>query len=42
MYKLSSSKYQRAHWWLDNIGSGHGLVLSGNKPEPEKMLNQNY
>ena len=28
------------HWWLVNIGSGNGLVLSGNKPWPELMLTQ--
>ena len=22
----------RPHWWLVNIGSGNGLVPSGNKP----------
>ena len=26
------------HWWLVNIGSGNGLVLSGNKPLSEPML----
>ena len=25
-------------WWLVNIGSGNGLVPSGNKPLPEPML----
>ena len=29
-------------WWLVNIGSGNGLVLSGNKPLPEPMLTQIY
>ena len=28
----------RPHRWLVNIGSGHGLVLSGNKPLPEQIL----
>ena len=28
------------HWWLVNIGSGNGLVPSGNKPLPEPMLIQ--
>ena len=28
------------HWWSVNIGSGNGLVLSGNKPLPEPMLTQ--
>ena len=27
------------HWWSVNIGSGNGLVPSGNKPLPEPMLN---
>ena len=27
-------------WWSDNIGSGNGLVASGNKPLPEPMLTQ--
>ena len=26
------------HWWLVNIGSDDGLVLSSNKPKPEPML----
>ena len=30
----------RPHWWSINIASGNGLVLSGNKPLPEPMLNQ--
>ena len=29
-------------WWQVNIGSGNGLVLSGNKPLPEPMLSQIY
>ena len=28
------------HRWQVNIGSGNGLVLSGNKPLPEPMLTQ--
>ena len=28
------------HWWSVNIGSGNGLVPSGNKPLPEVMLTQ--
>ena len=28
------------HWWSVNIGSGNGLVPSGNKPLPEPMLTQ--
>ena len=27
-------------WWSVNIGSGNGLVPSGNKPLPEPMLTQ--
>ena len=30
----------RPSWWLVNIGSGNGLVPSGNKPLPEPMLTQ--
>ena len=32
----------RPHWRLLNIGSGNGLVPSGNKPLPEPMLTQSY
>ena len=32
----------RPHWWLVNIGSGNGLVPSGNKPLSESMLTQIY
>ena len=32
----------RNHWWQVNIGSGNGLVPSGNKPLPEPMLTQTY
>ena len=28
------------HWWSAIIGSGNGLVPSGNKPLPEPMLTQ--
>ena len=28
------------HWWYVNIGSGYGLVPSGNKPLPELMFTQ--
>ena len=28
------------NWWSVNIGSGNGLVPSGNKPWPEPMLTQ--
>ena len=30
------------YWWLVNIGSGNGLVPSGNKPLPESLLTQIY
>ena len=29
-------------WWLVNIGSGNGLMPSGNKPLPELMFTQIY
>ena len=29
-------------WWKDKIGSGNGLVPSGNKPLCEPMLAQFY
>ena len=32
----------RPYWWLVNIGSGNGLVPSGNKPLSEPMLTQIY
>ena len=32
----------RPYWWKVNIGSGNGLVPSGNKPLPEPMLTQIY
>ena len=32
----------RPYRWLVNIGSGNGLVPSGNKPLPEPMLTQTY
>ena len=31
-----------AHWWRVSIGSGNGLVPSGNKPLPETMLTKFY
>ena len=36
---VNATKY---HLWWANIGSGHGLVPSGNKPLPEPMLNELY
>ena len=32
----------RPHWWLVSIGSGNGLVPSGNKPLPEPILDKIY
>ena len=32
----------RPHWWSVNLGSGNGLVPSGNKPLPEPMLTKFY
>ena len=34
-YQVNATK---PHWSLVNIGSGNGLVPSGNKPLPEPML----
>ena len=30
------------YWWAVSIGSGNGLVPSGNKPLPDPMLTQTY
>ena len=38
-YQVSAT---RPHWSLINIGSGNGLVSSGNKPLPEPILTQIY
>ena len=27
-------------WWQDNIGSGHGVMQSGNAPWPGPMMTQ--
>ena len=40
--KLLSCQCHRTHWWWVNIGSGNGLVPSGNKPLPEPMLTHIY
>ena len=38
---ICSQMNAREHfWWQVNIGSGNGLVPSGNKPLPEPMLTQ--
>ena len=42
-YLLSNCPNMNAiglHWWSVSIGSGNGLVPSGNKPLPEPMLTQ--
>ena len=36
--KFPSVNAMRHPWWLVNIGSGNGLVPSGNKPLPAPML----
>ena len=39
--KLSSCECHRIpHWWYINIGTGNGLVPSGNKPLSEPMMTQ--
>ena len=43
--KFINTSYQIATehlWWIVNIGSGIGLMPSGNKPFPEPMLTQIY
>ena len=37
-YQVNATTGTTSHWSLVNIGSGNGLVLSGNKPLPEPML----
>ena len=32
----------RPQWWLVNIGSGNGLLSSGNKPLPDPKVTQIY
>ena len=39
LWNCSNMNVTRLHWWV-NIGSGNGLVPSGNKPLPEPMLTQ--
>ena len=36
--EISQVHATELHWWLVNIGSGNGLVPSGNKPLPEPMF----
>ena len=40
MWNCSQVNATRPHWWLVNIGSGNGLVPSGNTPLPEPILTQ--
>ena len=40
LWNCSQMNVAGTHWWLVNIDSGNGLVLSGNKPLPEPMLTQ--
>ena len=42
MWNCPQVNATRPHWQLLNIGSGNGLVPSGNKPLPEPMLIQIY
>ena len=42
LWNHSQLNATRSHWYLVNIGSGNGLVLSGNKPLPEPMLTDLY
>ena len=37
---LPCSECHITYWWLLNIDSGNGMVVSGNKPSPEPMLTQ--
>ena len=39
LFQVNATKHL---WWYVNIGSGNGLVPSGNKPLPEPMLTQTY
>ena len=38
LWNCPQVKATRPFWWLINIGSGNGLMPSGNKPLPEPML----
>ena len=40
LVKLPDMNVTGFKWWKVNIGSGNGLVSSGNKPLPEPMLTQ--
>ena len=42
---ILSNSYEIAtepHWWWVSIGSGNGLVVTGNKPLPQLMMTQIY
>ena len=38
LWKYHDMNVTGLHWWSVNIGSGNGLVPSGNKPLPEPLL----
>ena len=40
LWNCSDRNVTGLHWWSVNIGSGNGLVPSGNKPLPEPTLTQ--
>ena len=40
LVKLPEYEYHWTSLMISHIGSGNGLVLSGNKPLPEPMLTQ--
>ena len=40
LWNCPQTNVTEPYWWLVNIGSGNGLVQSGNKPLPEPMLTQ--
>ena len=40
MWNCPLMNFTGLHWWSVNIGSGNGLVPSGNKPLPGPMLTQ--
>ena len=42
LWNCHQVKAKTPHWSLVNIGSGNGLVPSGNKPLPEPMLTKIY
>ena len=42
LWNCPNMKVTGLHWWSVNVGSGNGLVPSGNKPLPEPMLTQTF